>query len=180
MKELNKKDQNTIQKQVIEHLAPIHEGNISLDDITRLFDRLGTAKEIEKSIDQLVDNSTVLKIEENHQVHYIFQGIARRFGEKWRQEVTKLQGEIEKTGQEINVLNDKLKKTQELKETWQDGWGNDDISKIAPTIVGCFFNEVQKKALSQINLKTEAKKKYLVELSTVKQKLALSFKESTM
>ena len=177
---MNKKDQKTIQTQIIENLAPVHEGTLSLGDITRVLGYVGSKAEIEKCADQLVDNKSIIKIQQNNDVYYIFQAIAQQFGEKWQQNVADLKNKIEANEKNIQLLNDTVKKNQELRELWQDGWNDDDSAKLIQTLISCIFGEIQANTLSRIRTEVNLNKKCLKELSIIEQKLTISEKKITL
>jgi hypothetical protein len=175
---LNKKNQKNVQTQVIENLAPAHEGTLSLSEIARVLGHLGSKTEIEKCIDQLVDDKSILKIEQNNDVYYIFQAIAQQFGERWRQNITDLKNKIDASEKKIQLLNNSVRKNQELREFWQDGWENDDVSKLIQILISKFFSEIQSYILSKIRIEANFHKKYLKELSMTEKKTILSYKDS--
>lgn len=174
---MNKKNVRQIQIQVLENLAPIHEGTLSLNEVIRLFSHLGDKQEIETCLDQLIDNKSVLKTEQNNEVFYIFQGIARQFGQKWRYDITRLKNNISVVEQEIVNLKDRMGKSHELREIWLKGWGSDDFSKAALTFISRVFKEEQLKSATKINAKIEENQKNQKELSAIQEKLTLSFQQ---
>jgi len=153
---MNKKLLRQIKKRIYENIVPLYYGKIELDNLYRIFSSLAGRSEIKKCIEEFVKDGLAKKVKTDEGEFYIFEKVAREFGERWTQELNKLKIELKKLEDEKNEINKKLQFLADIKSIWLDGWTrfliDSDVYAGVHNYISCvFFN--QKMEQTVMNLK---------------------------
>jgi len=139
---MNKKFRQ-IKKRIYENIVPLYQGRIELSNLYRIFSSVADQSEIKKCVEEFVKEGLAKKIKTDERELYIFEKIARKFGEKWTKELDKLKIQLKKLENEENEMNKKLQLLADMKSIWLDGWGqfveDPDIYARVHNYISCIF-----------------------------------------
>lgn len=179
---MRKEQCNQIKKNVFENMAPINYGKVCLNDVYRLFSRMGKMVEIEKCIDELVKDGVAKKVETKHGKFYIFEGIALEFGRKWRKELNNLEEQMKQIENSELVLNEKLATLEKMRTMWLEGWNNilediDVYTGLHNYISSIFFGQKIEKILRNIKNINERRRIIIIRIRELEARLKDTYEE---
>ncbi len=149
---MDKEKCERIKAKATESLAPMRDGIIALDEVVRLFSYLGTRKEIEGCLDQLVQQATARKFMQSKTIVYVFEGMARKFGAKWENDISEFRTQNEDLEKTVEDLRQKIDHLEDLKQVWTHDWNKQDemYQSILYYISAVVFGQEQINASSKI------------------------------
>ena len=111
-----------IKSSVLENIAPLHYGQVSLNYVCRVFSHMGSKQEIEKCLDELVAEELAEKVETNNGIMYLFEEMALEFGRKWEENLSEFKTKSEELEKRIKTLEKRLIIAETLRDVWIEGW----------------------------------------------------------
>jgi len=169
-----------IKTHVFENVAPLHQGKVSLNDVHRMFSHLGSRSEIEKCLNELVDDNMAQKVEMNQGTFYVFSEIALKYGQKWKDELQSLKEHMKNLDGEISSLEKKLEVNEKMMNIWLEGWkealqDTNTYSCLNNYVSSVFFGQRIEVILNRLREKTKELREINMRAKEAERKIAASY-----
>jgi len=179
---LSKEDKKYIQDQLLNKIAPAHDGLISLNGVQRLFSDLVSRTDIETILQELVKNNLVRSHDVQGDTIYVFTQIARDAGQSYLRKLDELDRNTKYLTTAIAAAEEELQAAVNASKLWQDGWENSQLDATSKASIQSYVTREWQARTTQLQDSLTSKKVALDaiqnEMKGLQQKVQTSFPES--